>query len=69
MGKSTRKYIRSLPISGEFENAKGIVYLVYNYKSNRLTSGPPYRDRSIAEVEMSKYLSEGICSWIVSYHA
>ncbi len=69
MGKSKRKYIRSLPISGEFENVKGIVYLVYSYRSDKLTSGPPYRDRGVAISEMSKHLSEGVCSWIVSYDA
>ena len=69
MGKPKRKFIRNLPARGDISLGKGIVYLVYTYKENKLSSGPPYRDEGIAMANMHKFVSNGICSWVVSYNA
>ncbi|HBY69719.1 MAG TPA: hypothetical protein DEG69_19460 [Flavobacteriaceae bacterium] len=69
MGISKRKFIRSLPARGDISHRKGTVYLVYTYKDSKLSSGPPYHDETIAMESMRKFLSNGTCSWVVSYNA
>ena len=69
MGKPKRKFIRSLPFRGDLSLEKGVVYLVYTYRSDKLSSSSPYRDKGIAMDNMHKFLSKGICSWVVSYNA
>ena len=69
MGTSKRKFIRTEPVRGGPPHGGGIVYLVYTYKSGALSSDGPYADEDIAVVNMQKFLSKGVCSWVVSYNA
>ncbi len=63
-----RKFIRSSPINGSTPKNNEIVYLVYTYSSNRLSSEGPYNNQELAIINMRKLLSNGICAWVVSYN-
>lgn len=64
-----RKFIRPTSLDGFGTKNNEIVYLVYTYDSNRLSSEGPYDDQELAIVNMRKLLLNGICAWVVSYNA
>ena len=63
-----RKFIRAETARGDLPYNNEIIYLVYSYKANKLTSQGPFNDEQLAMGNMRKLLLDGICAWIVSYN-
>ena len=63
-----RKFIRAESAHGDLPYNDEIVYLVYSYETDKLTSDGPFSDEQIAIKNMRKLLLDGICAWIVSYN-
>ncbi len=69
MGDSNRKYFYA--DSGKLHQRKKNTFLVFwrEDKTQKLSkSAGPYTDFQDAEKIMIEYLSNGVCSWIVSYN-
>jgi len=66
--KAVRKKRRYL--SRHWDVNDGALFLVYVYDEHAeyLQSDGPYTDHNEAETIMREKLSDGVCSWIVSYN-
>ena len=55
-------------VKGGIANQK--VYLVYNLSDpdNKLVADGPFESLKEAKQAMERYLSKGLCSWIVTYN-
>jgi len=60
-GNRDRRYITK-----DYENTP--LFLVYKKDNNKLSSDGPYTNFKKAHSLMCLFLSQGICSWVVSYN-
>tara|TARA_R100000388_G_C7215758_1_gene146068 strand:- start:548 stop:760 length:213 start_codon:yes stop_codon:yes gene_type:complete len=68
MGKKSRKYFYADGLNlSSYGKKSFLVFWRENERQKLSTSAGPYVDYKDAEKIMIKHLSNGVCSWIVSY--